>query len=238
MTDELDAIRGRVDRAAEWYDSRHDFDRYLITFSWYKIRERVRGESVLELGSADGLMTEELVKHFRRVVVVEGAARNCESVKAQFPSVEVHHCMFEEYQGDVGFDNIIMARVLEHVDDPVGLLRRAAGWLAPGGRIHVVVPNAESLNRKLGLAMGMLGRLDDLTERDRQAGHVRVYRRDGLVAHIRAAGLNVVELNGTFLKPLSNSQMADWKPELIWGFFRLSDELPQYCTEIYALCEP
>jgi 2-polyprenyl-3-methyl-5-hydroxy-6-metoxy-1,4-benzoquinol methylase len=233
----LDAVRRRVEGAADWYDSRRDFDQYLIKFSWYKIRERARGESVLELGSADGMMTEDLVKNFRRVVVVEGAAKNCESIRAQFPSVEVHHCLFEEFQSGERFDNVIMARALEHLDDPVGLLKCAVDWLAPGGRIHVVVPNAESLNRKLGLAMGLIDRLDELTERDHAAGHVRVYRRDLLVSHIRAAGLDIVELTGTYLKPLSNSQMIEWKPELIWGFFELSDELPQYCTEIYAVCE-
>jgi 2-polyprenyl-3-methyl-5-hydroxy-6-metoxy-1,4-benzoquinol methylase len=238
VAEPLDQIRQRVDTAADWYDSRHDFDHYLIKFSWFRIQRWARGSSVLELGSADGLMTEDLVNHFGRVVVVEGSAKNCERVQAQFPSVEVHHCLFEEFSGGEKFDNIIMARVLEHLDDPVSLLKRAAGWLNPGGQIHVVVPNAESLNRKLGLAMGLIQRLDELTERDHKAGHVRVYRRDALVAHVREAGLRVVALTGTYLKPLSNAQMINWQPDLIWGFFELSDELPQYCTEIYAVCVP
>jgi 2-polyprenyl-3-methyl-5-hydroxy-6-metoxy-1,4-benzoquinol methylase len=230
------AVRERVDAAASWYDSRNDFDQHLIKFSWFKIRQRARGDSVLELGSSDGLMTEELVREFSRVVVLEGSAKNVSSVRARFPSVEIHHQLFENFVTDERFDNVIAARVLEHVDEPVELLRKARRWLKPGGALHVVVPNAESLNRKLGLAMGLIPRLDALTERDKHVGHVRVYRRDLLIAHIREAGLQLTEIGGTFLKPLSNAQMLDWSPELIWGFYKLSDELPQYCTEIYALC--
>lgn len=229
-------IRERIDAAANWYDSRNDFDQHLIKFSWLKMQRRVRGDSVLELGSSDGLMTEELVREFPRVVVLEGSAKNVDSVRRRFPEVEIHHELFENFSTKERFDNVIAARVLEHVDEPVNLLRKARGWLKPGGILHVVVPNAESLNRKLGFAMGLLGQLDELTERDRNVGHVRVYRSDTLVAHIREAGLQVVELTGTFLKPLSNAQMLGWSPELIWGFYKLSDELPQYCTELYAVC--
>jgi 2-polyprenyl-3-methyl-5-hydroxy-6-metoxy-1,4-benzoquinol methylase len=229
-------VHQRIDEAAAWYDSRNDFDQHLIKFSWYKIRRRARGRSVLELGSSDGLMTEELVGDFERVVVIEGAAKNVASVRARLPSVEVHHGLFEDFATDEKFDNVIAARVLEHIDDPVALLTKAREWLKPDGLIHIVVPNAESLNRKLGVAMGLIKSLDELTERDKHVGHVRVYRRDLLVQHVRAAGLQLIEVCGTFLKPLSNAQMLGWSPELIWGFYQLSDELPQYCTEIYAVC--
>lgn len=231
------AVHDRIDQAASWYDSRNDFDRHLIKFSWQKIQGRARGSSVLELGSSDGLMTEELVSEFSRVVVLEGSAKNVASVGAQFPSVEIHHGLFEAFETAERFDNIIAARVLEHLDDPVAVLRKTKQWLKPGGLLHVVVPNAESLNRKLGLAMGLIQSLDELTDRDRHVGHVRVYRRDLLVQHIRQAGLEPVEIAGTFLKPLSNAQMQSWTPELIRGFYQLSDELPQYCTEIYAVCK-
>ena len=39
----------------------------------------------------------------------------------------------------------------------------------------MVVPNADSMYRKLGLAMGMLMSLDGLMPRDHNAVHVHVY---------------------------------------------------------------
>lgn len=41
------------------------------------------------------------------------------------------------------FDAITLFHVLEHLADPVGALRRLAGWLAPGGMLAVEVPNIE-----------------------------------------------------------------------------------------------
>jgi 2-polyprenyl-3-methyl-5-hydroxy-6-metoxy-1,4-benzoquinol methylase len=229
-------IRDRVEASATWYKSREDFDSVLIHYSWLRMKRRCGTKSALELGSADGLMTEELIKHFERVAVVEGAQKNIDWVRAHFPNVQVHHCLFEEFETHERFQDIIAARVLEHLDDPVAVLKQMKNHLAPGGQIHIVVPNADSMNRKLGLAMGMLSSLDELTERDRSAGHVRVYRKDLLTAHVRAAGLRVVELTGTFLKPVSNAQMLGWDRNVLEGLFSLADELPLYCTELYAVC--
>lgn len=232
----MQGIRDRVEASASWYKSREDFDSVLIHYSWLKMRNRCSSKRALELGSADGLMTEELVKHFEHVAVVEGAKKNIDWVRQRFPQVQAHHCLFEEFESKEQFDDIIAARVLEHLDDPVSILVQMKKHLAPGGRIHIVVPNAESMNRKLGFAMGMISSLDELTERDRNAGHVRVYRKDSLCAHIRAAGLRIQELTGTFLKPVSNAQMLGWDQKVLEGLYALADELPLYCTELYAVC--
>lgn len=41
------------------------------------------------------------------------------------------------------FDAVTLFHVLEHLTDPVGALRKLAGWLAPGGTLVVEVPNVE-----------------------------------------------------------------------------------------------
>lgn len=226
-----------LEETAEWYDTSEDFDKHLIRASWERISRRCQGRSVLELGSADGLMTGYLVQRFERVAVVEGAATYAERVARLFPTAEVHRSLFEDFTTAERFDNVVAARVLEHVDDPVGLLRYLTQWLNPGGLVHIVVPNAESLHRRLGVVMGLLGRVDDLGDRDRRLGHLRVYRGDLLRQHIREAGLELLELTGSYVKPLSNAQMIDWPPEVLSGLSRLSDDLPAYAAELYALCE-
>lgn len=47
------------------------------------------------------------------------------------------------------FDLVTMNHVLEHLHDPVAALTRARTWMRPGGRVRVVVPNVESLERRL-----------------------------------------------------------------------------------------
>ncbi|TNE50389.1 MAG: class I SAM-dependent methyltransferase [Sphingomonadales bacterium] len=42
------------------------------------------------------------------------------------------------------FDLITLNHVIEHLAQPVGLLRQCREWLAPGGSIFLEVPNAEA----------------------------------------------------------------------------------------------
>lgn len=42
------------------------------------------------------------------------------------------------------FDHITLSHVLEHVPDPLALLRRLFSWLKPGGTLYCELPNAEA----------------------------------------------------------------------------------------------
>jgi 2-polyprenyl-3-methyl-5-hydroxy-6-metoxy-1,4-benzoquinol methylase len=45
-------------------------------------------------------------------------------------------------------DLITMFHVIEHVEDPVRVLRQLANWLAPGGVLAIETPNIDSIDRK------------------------------------------------------------------------------------------
>jgi SAM-dependent methyltransferase len=47
------------------------------------------------------------------------------------------------------FDVVTALHVLEHVPDPVRLVRRMVEWLAPGGLLIIEVPNAAGLGARL-----------------------------------------------------------------------------------------
>jgi 2-polyprenyl-3-methyl-5-hydroxy-6-metoxy-1,4-benzoquinol methylase len=143
--------------------------------------------------------------------------------------------LFEEFEPPRRFHGIVMARALEHLEEPVALLTKMRNWLEPGGRLHVVVPNATSLHRRVGVAMGLLDRPDALSERDVKYGHRRVYDAKLLREHLTLAGWTVERLTGIFLKPLSNAQMAAFAPDLLEAFFEVGHELPDYCAELYVI---
>jgi len=233
-----DVERARLDTVAQWYDSARGLNRELVKWAARRIVERASGTRALELGCASGMMTEELARRFGRLDVVEGAGQYASRARELLPPEgRVYHCLFEEFQPKERYDLIVAAWVLEHVADPRGLLRRAAGWLSPDGEIHVVVPNAESVHRRVGLRMGMLDRLDELNESDLAIGHRRVYTWQALTLDIETAGLRAASMEGILLKPLPSEMMEALPSELRTAFFELGPLAPRLCSEIYAVCE-
>jgi 2-polyprenyl-3-methyl-5-hydroxy-6-metoxy-1,4-benzoquinol methylase len=140
----------------------------------------------------------------------------------------VHESLFETFSPAQPYDAALALHILEHVDDPRRVIRNIASWLAPGGSVVAVVPNANSLHRQLAVMIGLQPTIDTLTPRDNKVGHQRVYGLDGLVADFEAAGLRVEERFGYFVKIVPNSMMRDWSPDLLRALTEISDVLPPH----------
>jgi 2-polyprenyl-3-methyl-5-hydroxy-6-metoxy-1,4-benzoquinol methylase len=214
-------------------------DYYLLRYRRRLVIPRIRGKRILELGCAEGGMTRELGKHFQEVVAIDGSPRMIEKAKSEIdlPNIRFECCLLEDFKEQTTFDAIVAACVFEHIENVVPVLRLARRLLVPGGMIHITVPNAGALNRRVGLAMGLLSRLDELHERDRRQGHYRVYTHEALRAHAEEAGFTVTYVAGNFLKPLSDAQMVDWDQKLLDAFFEVGRDLPDLCSEIYMECQ-
>ncbi|WP_372791881.1 class I SAM-dependent methyltransferase [Paraconexibacter sp.] len=190
------------------------------------IARAIRGcGRVLELGYGVGLMTGALRDRGVPIEVVEGSPLLAAQARAAHPGLVVHEAMFEAFAPATAFDAVLALHVVEHVDEPRPLLTHLAGLLRPGGKLVVVVPNAESLHRRLAVRMGLQERLDSLSPRDHLVGHQRVYTLDELRADVESAGLQCTEELGWFLKTLPNSMMLDWPSELLIALNEISDEL-------------
>jgi 2-polyprenyl-3-methyl-5-hydroxy-6-metoxy-1,4-benzoquinol methylase len=183
-------------------------------------------ERVLEMGYGTGLITRELLAAGVPVEVVEGSPALREHALAQHPDLQVHLGMFESFVPEQPFDAVLALHVLEHVDRPGDLLSHVISWVKPGGVLVAVTPNARSIHRMLGVAMGLQEHLDDLSERDHLVGHQRVYDLAGLTAELAGAGLEVIGDFGYFVKPLANSQMLGWPRAVLDGLNAISGQVP------------
>ncbi len=194
------------------------------------------GGRALELGPAEGVMTDILVPAFDSLTLVDGSPTFCESLRRRHPGVSVVNSLFEDYEPKQTFDAIILGRVLEHVDDPRHILGRVAQWLAPGASVYAAVPNARSLHRQAAVTMGLLSSIYDLNESDLHHGHRRVYDPDSFQADFRASGLRVDVFGGYWLKPVSNAQIErDWTEDMLRAFMKLGERYPDIAGEIYIV---
>lgn len=152
----MDDEKKRVDEIAARSRYAEGLNTQTTQYSFKIFERHLRPGSLLELGPAEGVMTECLYGKFHDYSAVEGSALFCESLRERFPRLNVIHALFEEFRPGKRYDNILMGHVLEHVKDPVQILSQAKEWLTPGGRIMAAVPNARSLHRQAAVIMGLL----------------------------------------------------------------------------------
>lgn len=227
----------RIARLAGWYAQEQlDFDKRLVGFRYRTLEPHLRGPRGLELGPADGQMTRFLLKHFDTLTVVEGSPELLKGIP-DAPNLVKVHALFEEFEPDRRFDTVIMEHILEHVEQPTPLLRRAREWVAPDGRILVGVPNGHSIHRLVAVKMGLLKHPCQLNDRDVALGHRRVYTPGTLREDLQTAGLEILEMGGVFLKPVSNQQIQDhWTEAMVNAFYELGNDFPEHAAELYAVC--
>lgn len=190
-------------------------------------------DRLLEMGYGTGLITRELLAAGVPVEVLEGSPALRDHALEAHPDLAVHLGMFETFTPEEPYDAVLALHVLEHVDQPSSLVQHMITWLRPGGALVVVTPNARSIHRLLGVAMGIQDRLEALSERDLLVGHQRVYDLESLKSEVEAVGLKVTGEFGYFVKPLANSQMLGWPESVLDGLNAISREVPaDLCANI------
>jgi 2-polyprenyl-3-methyl-5-hydroxy-6-metoxy-1,4-benzoquinol methylase len=199
--------------------------RYLATI----LERYLRGTRCLELGPAEGLLTEALVRFFPEVTLVDGSRQFCDALRLQFPRSEIVHSLFEDFVPHGRYDAIVLGHVLEHINDSASLLASARSWLNDGGAVYAAVPNARSIHRQAAVMMSLLPTEHSLNESDNHHGHRRVYDPESFRAEFLQVGFKIKVFGGYWLKPLSNAQIdSSWTPEMLQAFMpanRLSARL-------------
>lgn len=210
-----------------------------LILHWYPQRvidrfKRVR--SLLELGLGHGFTAKIFVQACDRYVVLEGSSAVIEQFKHATPCFEgeIVETYFEDFSPNQKFDVIIMGFVLEHVDEPDFILRRYRDFLLPGGKLYVAVPNAKSMNRRLGLEMGLIDNIYSLNANDYAQGHQRQFCRHTLRSQLERSGYRVTHEEGIYLKPLPLSVLKklDNFEANLQAMLRVGVEFPDLCVGI------
>jgi len=192
---------------------------------------------VLEIGPAEGIMTELLVSDGFKVTCVEGSEFFCKALKERFPDLEVHNVLLENFNPAKKYGAIILGHVLEHVDDPVKILKMARNWIHPkSGKILAAVPNAKSLHRQAAVAMGLILSEYTMSEKDVHHGHRRIYDHESFARDFINAGFKIEKMGGYWIKPLPDKQLEEqWSNGQLEAYLQLGERYPEIAAEIYVV---
>ena len=201
--------------------------------------------SLLELGSFKGDFTKRFLSYFDDVTCVEVSNVAIEEAKRKLgDKVSYVNSRFETATLSKRYDNIVLTHVLEHLDDPILVLKRINDeWLAEGGRFFLVCPNANAPSRQIAVKMGLITHNAAVTPAEAEHGHQCTYSLDTLERDAVAAGLKVVHRSGIFFKALANFQWDRLlntdiiSKEYLEGCYKLGQHYPDLCSSIFLMCE-
>lgn len=201
--------------------------------------------SLLELGSFKGDFTKRLLPHFDDVTCVEASSDAINEARQNLGNkVTFFNELFENVTLPKSYDNIILSHVLEHLDDPVLVLKRINDeWLTPSGRLFLVCPNANAPSRQIAVKMGLISHNAAVTSAEAEHGHRFTYSLDTLERDATTAGLKVVHRSGIFFKALANFQWDRLlqtdiiSKEYLDGCYKLGQQYPDLCSSIFLVCE-
>lgn len=201
--------------------------------------------SVLELGSYQGDFTRRLLPYFNDITCVEASNEAMSMAQQRLGNrVTFINNIFEDVILPKRYDNIVLTHVLEHLDDPVRVLKRINDeWLSENGRFFLVCPNANAPSRQIAVKMGLISHNSAVTPAESEHGHRCTYSLDTLERDAVAAGLNVVHRSGIFFKALANFQWDKLlqtdiiSPAYLDGCYELGQHYPDLCSSIFLLCK-
>jgi SAM-dependent methyltransferase len=185
--------------AATWGADRIRPDGWSIAS--YRLSEVLAGlperGRVLEVGCGAGRYLRALaeLRPDLELVGCDVSRKALDQLASRAPSIEHRLAMGETLPAETGeFDAVLVIDVLEHVPDPVALLRDVRRILADAGRFHLHVPCEGD---PLCLWRWLPGQSGPQALKQRLAGHVQRFRRRQLLETLAQVGFETMRVRNS-----------------------------------------
>lgn len=143
---------------------------------------------LLDVGAGQAVLLEEAARLGFVVEGIDHCAANADAARAR--GFAVAHAAAEALAIENRFDVVTMLDIVEHLLDPVDVLRRACRALRPGGELVVYTPNHRALVVGLAKALYVIGVRYPVREIFGR-NHVAFFDDRSLPRALRRAGLEV-----------------------------------------------
>jgi len=117
------------------------YRRHLAVYEW--IGARVIGKRVVDMACGEGYGSEVLARGAESVLGVEANPEAFEHARLRYTrqNLRFERGLVEIHGELAAFDAVVFLQTIEHVQDPVAVLRHFATLLAPGGTVYISTPN-------------------------------------------------------------------------------------------------
>jgi len=215
-----------------------------------EILTRKKPSKILEIGCGSELLCHKAIEAhlpFHTWVIVEpvkGFLKTARQLAQKERRLSVIPGFFEDslpaiQDIDPGLlDFVVCSGMLNEIREPVKFLEGIKMILKPHGTLHVNVPNAGSLHRRLGQAMNLITRLEDKSTRNKSLMQYHNFDMPVLRSTLTGTGFSIIESGGYFLKPFTHQQMMAVRKiltqDVLNGLWHLGKDFPELATEIYV----
>jgi len=231
-------------KLADTYSIQIGIEKIQALFDFEAIIKQVKGETLLEIGCADGTMTVEFLNAGFKVHAVDGAEGYTKKTLELVNKLNLKNknnlslttSLIENLEIDKKFDNIVLSNVIHHLESPSVVLKSLKRWLNKDGLIHVIIPNSNSLHRVIAYHMSLIKATDELSDSNKNMFHKRVFSYESARSLLIECNLKIKHFEGIFLKPLSLAQMSDFSDELLKALNEVAKIYPLLSHHLYFVC--
>ena len=205
-------LRKFGDLAARWWDPQgpmrplHDINP--VRLEWIERLAPLAGRRVLDVGCGGGVLAEAMAQRGAAVTGIDLAGKPLRVAQLHAlesgAQVEYREASAEALAKELPntFDIVTCMEMLEHVPDPASVVAACATLVKPGGAVFF-----STINRNLkSFALAIVGAEYVLNLLPRGTHeYAKFIRPSELVAHARAAGLDLSDLIGMQYNPFSKT---------------------------------
>jgi len=241
-----------INKYQQEYMADYGFEQVMVKYRHKLVLERLdiyQPDTIIEIGCGSEMLYQHYLKQhspIKQWIIIEPAkefsaiARN-----AALPNSYVIQSFFENAEEQIintlhkaAPDMIICSGLLHEVPNVEALLSQISAIMSRDTILHVNVPNANSMHRRLAMAMGLVKDTKQMSERNKSLLQHRVYDLKNLIEDLHQNRFEIETTGGYLLKPFTHRQMEEITSitdnKILDGLFELGRIDPNWASEIYV----
>ena len=163
-----------------------------------RMLRRTKPDLVLDVGCRAGLQ-DRLYKHIKKVVGIDidlDTLKKAKTNVTQFYKLGGDGCILPFKKNK--FDAIINTEVIEHVKDPIAMLKEFNNVLKKGGYLMLTTPNRHRIANYIRKLIGKEFKIPYYIHSGPGGYHLREYTRQELTKDLNKAGFRVIKFYPTY----------------------------------------